>query len=160
MTEGAYLIDRIRHKCVEEGDCLLWQGAMSSGYSPTMRIDGTHINIRQAIYRESGREIPKGKGVVCRLGVRRCVAEEHLKTVNRGSKPGTKWTPAQRARMAVTSQARSSLDWEKVNEIRASEMPSERIAEMYGVADRTIRAIRSGKTWVMTPGVFTGLGAR
>ena len=56
-------------------------------------------------------------------------------------------TPTQRAKIAATKQAASPLDWDKVEEIRASNESTHAIARRLGIHQATAQRVRAGKSW-------------
>ena len=160
MTDGAYLMDKIRARCVEEGDCLLWQGALSAGSTPVARHQGANHNLRRFVWTSMGGALPKkGKAFITKCRDKRCLAASHLAVGSR-SRPGVKRSVEYRARAAAARQARSTLTWDDVHAIRASDKTLDELCVEYGKAKRTIQCIRSGITWKVTTGHFAGLGAR
>jgi hypothetical protein len=160
MNEGSYLMDKIRTRCVEEGDCYLWPGALSAGSSPAVHYLGKHYNLRHVQWEQMGKALPTdGKTIVTKCREKRCLAEGHLLVGSR-SRPGLRRTPANRAKMAAISQARSSLTWDDIAEIRASSKTLDELVAEYRKSRRAIQYILSGHTWAVTTGHFAGLGAR
>jgi hypothetical protein len=161
MSDGAYLMDKILSRCVEEGDCLLWQGCLAAGYCPCVRYQGVTINVRRWLWAQHGKKLPaKGKAVVVKCKDRRCVALEHLAEGHRGGRKGDRRTPAYALKMAALRQAQSTLTMHDVEQIRASNLPAKELGAQYGKCERTIQNIVAGSTWKVTSGFFAGLGAR
>lgn len=160
MDEGAYLMEKIRVRCVEEGECLLWPGALCAGSTPAVHYQGKHYNLRHFVWKRMGKELPTdGKAIVTKCRDKRCLAELHLAVGSR-SRPGVKRSVAYKARAAAASQARSSLTWDDIAEIRASDKPLDELSACYGKSKRAIQCIRAGDTWKVTAGHFAGLGER
>lgn len=160
MNEGAYLMNVIRSRCTEFGDCLIWPGAMNAGRSPALTFKGQNIQIRRFIWQQMGKELRPKKAIKVRCQEVRCVAEGHLYEGKRGPTVGVKHPVSLRAKMAAIKQAQSSLTLEDVEAIRASDKTLKELCVEYGKAQRTIQNIIAGNTWKVTTGVFAGLGAR
>ena len=157
---GAYLAEKIRLRCVEEGECLLWPGALCAGSTPAVHYQGKHYNLRHFVWKGMGKELPTGgKTIVTKCRDKRCLAEAHLQAGSR-SRPGIRRSTAYKARAAAASQARSSLTWDDIADIRASTEQLDELAARYRKSKRAIQSIRSGDTWKVTTGHFAGLGAR
>lgn len=160
MIEGAYLMNVIRSRCTEEGDCLIWPGAMNAGTSPTITFRGKSINIRRWIWVQVGKSLPERGTIKVKCRESRCIAEGHMFAGTFGPTVGTRCTPALRAKMANLLQARSTLTWSDIEAIRLSDDSLEQLAARYGKAKKSIQNIRAGRTWKVTTGFFAGLGAR
>lgn len=158
--DGAYLMKVIRSRCTEEGNCLIWPGAMNSGRSPALTFKGKNVQIRRFMWNHMGKKFSTGKAIKVRCQQLRCVAEECLYEGKRGPTVGVKRPMSHKAKMAVIFQAKSSLTMEDVQDIRASDKPLKELCAQYGKAQRTIQNIIAGNTWKVTTGVFAGLGAR
>lgn len=164
MSDGAYLMDRIRARCVEEGECLLWQGTLAAGCAPSIRHDGDTVSIRRWLWVQMGKKLTANGGAIkakCRNP--RCVAEGCLIAGKRGPDVGRKHRPSTKLKAAALIRARSSLTLADVQEIRLSDAPTRELAERFGKAMNHIQAIRKGTQWNpaldgMTP--FVGLGGR
>ena len=159
-ADGSYLKNVIRSRCTEEGDCLIWPGAMNAGRSPAMTFKGENVQIRRFLWEQSGHILQTRTAIKVRCKEVRCVAEGHLFEGRRGPNVGMKRSGAHRAKMAALQQAKSTLTLDDVAEIRSSLKPLKELAAQYGKAKRTIQNIRAGETWRVVSGPFAGLGAR
>lgn len=160
MSDDAYLMNVIRSRCTEEGDCLIWPGAMNAGRSPALTFKGENVQIRRFIWEKLGHELKTGVAIKVRCKDVRCIAEGHLYEGKRGPTVGVKRSMSHRAKMAALFQAKSSLTIEDVQDIRASDKSLTELCEQYGKAQRTIQNIKAGNTWRVVVGPFAGLGAR
>lgn len=161
MTEeGAYLMKVIRSRCHEEGDCLIWPGAMNAGRSPALTFKGKNVQIRRFIWQQMGKELKPGKAVKVKCRETRCIAEGHMYEGQRGPTIGVPRNAKHRAKMAAMKQAQSTLTMADVEAIRASDKSQKELAQEYGKAKRTIQNILAGNTWKVTTGFFAGLGSR
>lgn len=164
MTEDQSRLQRIRAQCVEEGDCLIWQGA--SAKVPHVTIDRKKVNIRRLVLEEAGIPLVKGAMLGCSCGESKCIDLAHIVQRTRAQhgkyfgKRGAYSGPLKIAKMAATKRARSKLDDEKVAEIRASTESAMALSARYGVAASYVQSIRIGKLWKNYSSPFAGLGAR
>lgn len=164
MTEGAYLMSVIRSRCVEDGDCLIYQ--RGRGKLPYVTIDRKKVNIRKLVVLAAGGRVIEGGffGSCCETP--RCIAEGHIRQRNRKQHGqhfgalGVYSATGKVARMAATKRAKSKLDDEKVAAIRASDKSSMALSKEYGVAASYITSIKAGKLWKNYSSPFAGLGAR
>ncbi|MEJ7932562.1 hypothetical protein WG922_21510 [Ramlibacter sp. AN1015] len=150
------LIERIRAKCVEEGDCWIWQGGAGGLQrdQPRMHFNKKKRQVRRVVFTELlGGKLGKGHGVSTKCGTLLCVCPEHMKkttTSERSKKAGERGdysTPLRRARVALGKRANSRLTPEAVREIRASDEAQPVIAARWGICRSTVSQIKLGKTW-------------
>lgn len=161
MSDSEYLLNVIRSRCVEEGDCLIWPGALSAGYSPCVTYKGKNHNLRRWLWTHLGNELPgPGLAVVTKCQDKRCLADHHLVGGRRGAKVGSRRSAAHAAKMAAIQQAKSTLTHDDIAEIRISTKKLDELCAEYQKSKRTIQNIRRGETWRVTTGPFAGLGAR
>lgn len=153
-------MDKIKHRCVEEGDCLLWQGAMASGTCPVITIKQQTYPVRRLLWLRAGKALPEKGAIVASCGDDRCLLPAHMVQRKRGAPIGRKRTPLLRAKMAAIKQAQSSLTLADIEIIRTSAERAVDLAKRYGKAKKTIENIRNGHTWQVQTGFFAGLGAR
>lgn len=157
-AEGEYIMDRIKSKCTEDGDCLVWQGCCSSVGYPAIRFKDHTWMVRRLVWAAAGKKVDKNHVIVQTCDDVNCVALGHLKTARRGPPMGRKQAASVSAKMALIKQARSSLTAADVLAIRASSEPLMVLAERYGKSKRAIQYIRSGDSWKnVTVGMWAGL---
>lgn len=168
MTEGAYLLERIRARCVEEGECWIWQGATVSGH-PIMKPKGRSCTtVRRLVAEAKGTPPEHRQPVVPACGEPLCVNPEHIKlttvraVARAAAKRGAYSNPLRHARIAKTRRERhSKLTWEQVRAVRASEEPARVWAERLGVNKSLIHRIRRGDCWrEFGANPWAGMGAR
>lgn len=159
--DGAYLRNVIISRCTEEGECLIWPGAMNGGYSPGMTFQGKNVSVRRFLWLNLGKKLPPKSAIKVKCREKRCVAEAHLELGRTGPTVGVPRGLAHKVKMAAIHRARSTLTMDDADEIRASDLSVNELAALYGKGITTIRRIRKGATWqpVMT-GHFAGLGER
>lgn len=155
-------IERVLSRCVEEGDCLLWTGAMNNGSSPVMWIGNKVVAVRRVMWVEMGKTLTPGRHVCAKCGNPTCIAPEHAYQKKRGMALGTKKTAAVRHRMAEARRRWASLTWDDVIAIRMSTDSASVLAERFDVSVDHIRRVRLGLHWNQElAGPFAGLmGAR
>lgn len=162
--QRAKVLEAIRTRTIEEGDCLMWTGANSRGANtprpqPAIWLDGETKALRRMAYVAYGSELFAHWRVVTTCRNDACLNEKHLKRATRSdAQSGNHRGLLTRAKLAAAHQARSPLDWEKVREIRASDLSNRKLGEVYGVNRDTIHKERRYLTWRET-GMFSGLVA-
>lgn len=159
MTEGTYLLDRIRHRCREDGDCLLWTGHKSESGVPRMASK----SLRRLVYEDRNGPLKDRMNVSVTCEHSLCLV--HLKANTKGAILKRVYaTTDLRQRRSVTRTAlarkTAKLDIEKVRAIRSSGDTIDVLAERYGVDRARISQVRRGVAWKDHANPFAGLGAR
>ena len=156
-------LDLIHAKCIEEGDCWLWQGAMHCGM-PVVRHAGKVVNVRRYIAEHLQGLDVAGKLASCKCGNGMCCAPDHVdmitrKQLQRRTSKRTQFhqCPVRNERLALIAREKSPLDQAAVDAIRASDMPSRDIADKIGLAHSTVQHIRSYRSWKNYRSPFAGL---
>lgn len=151
------LLETIRGRCVEVGECWEWQGACNTrSQSPFMKFNGRPILVRRALAIELGKRVT-GKCVTVKCGTRTCVNPEHFVLLTRSELSSrTAATidyrnPLRVARISASVRRSSvKLTPEDAEAIRVASAAGVRryvLAEQYGVALSTITSIVHGRTW-------------
>lgn len=163
MNEGSYIVDSIRSRCVEDGDCLLWARKVNKAGAP---IAGG--SIRRDYWEAAYGPIPAGKLPYPTCGRLTCLS--HLELTTRGEvMKATIARPDVAARRHVAAKLRGravakKLDIEKVRQIRASNLLQREKAALFGVAQSLVSRIENNYIWkdgAATVNPFAGLmGAR
>lgn len=159
----------IQERTVEEGDCWLWQAGKSHG-TPALRHDGRIVQVRRFIAEVlQGRTVPGGRMVSMTCDNLDCVNPAHIgiytrKQLQQRTAARTQYGSdmARNLKIARIKQQASSLDWQKVREIRAMEGSIRQVARELGMNFDTVRLIRQGITWKEASpfaGLFTRLAA-
>ena len=161
MSDGAYFLDRIRLRCIEDGECLLWTGNKSEGGHP--KLPGG--SGRRAVWAAAFGKVPVGKLVTVKCEHVDCLAPKHLKLTDKaevGALVGARVEV--RIKKSIASariqRQRGKLDIDKARAIRASVETCAELAGRYGVHLTLISAVRLNKAWRETASPFAGLGAR
>lgn len=151
---GSWTAERILARCTEEGDCLIWPGAMAKGI-PIIYTNGernTRRSARRALWEMTRGAIPKNRFASCRCAEPRCLALGHLVLMTkqqigkRLAATGALSNPARKAKIAATKQAASVLTWDDVQRIRAASNGLA-IAKELGVSQMTVWRIRQNRAW-------------
>lgn len=170
MSEGAYLLERIRSRCVEDGDCLMWQGATDSSGTPLMRLNGSRSNVPvrrvvlQAIGKWSGKKNHVASNVCCASA---CVSEEHAREFSRSylikraaERTGYHLSPVRNAKLAAAHRNKKLDDPALREAIKNSPLSTRALAREYGVSQTIIWMLVAGHSYKQYGGHFQGLGAR
>lgn len=162
MTDGTYLMQRIRARCTEEGDCLIWPGGINAR-GPVVTVKRKQFSIRRLAWEHKhGIPFPKGKlaSLDCEHAacivhvVPRTWSEVNARTSKRHS------SVARAAKMAATKRRVSKLSDADVAEIRATDRPIKEIAKEKGISCVYAYLIRRGDWRKDYSSPFAGLGAR
>lgn len=152
------LLDRVYEKCVPNGECMDWTGAVQSKcLSPSIRrAEGGHsVSLRRYMLEVAQGKKPYHNRVVSyNCGNPKCVRLEHIGEITRSTlqeRNDAKFNAMQRLRKAtrISTKARSraKLTPEIVQEIKASSEPQRVIAAKYGIVQSTVSQIKRGVTW-------------
>lgn len=161
-------IEAIYARCVEEGDCWLWQGPLDDNGTPIMRLNGSRKlhSVRRHILQLNGKQLGALRATnTC--NVQSCVNPEHAvgwtmaQLIKRAADTtGYARNPARNAKIAMKKRLHSPLTPELIQEIRLSPESGRAIAIRLGHCQATVQAIRAHETWKDYSGPFAGLGAR
>ena len=161
MSDGVYFLERVRLRCIEDGECLLWTGNKSESGHPKLP-DGSG---RRAVWAAAFGKVPAGKLVTVTCENVDCLAPKHLKLTDKAevaARVGAKIEV--RVKKSIASariqRQRGKLDFDKVRAIRASGETCAELADRYGVHFTLISAVRLNKAWREAASPFAGLGAR
>ncbi len=159
------LIERIHARCIEEGDCWIWQGGCAGKCreQPQISIDGQKLYVRRVLY-TLRRQIPIGKGITTTCQTFRCVNPAHLaestkaQRMLRAAAQGKFSSTVRRAKIAANKQAlHSKLTREQAMEIRYSDGNTRETAKAYGISASLVSCIRRGIRWREYSSPFAGL---
>lgn len=145
-------LDYIRLRCVEEGECWIWQGATNQTGHPIMKYPGRPCGtVRRLVLEAIGNAPAPRQPTVNTCGDPLCVSPAHTKksTIRQVAKQAAKggaWQSMER-RMKISAAKRktSKLSIEQANAIRMSEETTAELAQRFGVDRSYIKAIRAGK---------------
>lgn len=155
-------IEAITARCVEEGECLLWQGHMGNG-SPQVYVNDRYWQCRRVVFEAMRGPIPAGRSPVMKCRSPACLNHDHMALMTPAqigalaAKEGKFATPERRARIALARRnASEKLDSQKVAEILACDTARE-AAQLHGIHKSMAARIRRGEAWAPVAGasVFT-----
>lgn len=159
------LLERVKEKCIEDGDCWIWQGMWIS-HAPRMWSEDKYVAVRELLMRELGRLRLNAKFFGTTCGDSRCVCPDHVAQRTKSEhlsfrgKLGASGASLQirSARCATTQRAAvGKITLEEARNIRMSDKTIRELAEEHGIAKETVRRIRVGRTWKETSNHFAGL---
>lgn len=149
--------------CIEPvGECMEWTGPVRGSvplvYTPAGYAWSGNANGRQSVRcvlyaLSNGTQLPAGTVIRSKCRNSRCVHEDHFQFFKRTEQAaeqgrrGELSTPGRCAARAKSARARSTLTLEKVAAIRASDLSDSDEAQLHGVTEKTIEAIRLNKRW-------------
>jgi hypothetical protein len=151
------MVERIRMRCIECGDCLLWQGAVSKkGAGMYISFGCKRILIRRALWELRHGPIPEGNDRCVRHLLSMTIAERNRRTARDG------WfsSPAYRAKISRAKTRKSKLSDEAVARIRAYEGYVPQIAAEEGISEAYAYMLRRGRFRLALDNPFANLGAR
>lgn len=158
-------IEAIHARCIEEGECWIWQGATDTHSTPVMRLDGSRklLPVRRFILEMNGRKLGVLRATnTC--GVKLCVNPEHAigwnsaRLIKRAAEvTGYARQPSRNAKISQKKREASPLTPELVQEIRSSPESGRAIARRIGHCQSTVQAIRAHETWKEYSSPFAGL---
>ncbi len=148
-------IEKIRMRCIECGDCWLWQGACEAGSTPVMRAHGKKlVRVRRHVLSLMGVMLKKNFLAVSTCAESRCVAPDHAeawtrKRLQTRTASLTRYgaSSIRRAKIADACRARSKVTPEIVEFIRSDERSGRALALALGLSQSTVADIRAGNTW-------------
>lgn len=157
------LLERVRLRCIECADCLVWQGSSAHGKHPQVRIKGRSISLRKALWEEEhGRPLPAGYEVAVTCETRNCIAHykamTHKQIAKRTAATGVYANPVRKAKISATKQAQSAaLTREQVMDIRYGGGTLQEAADRHGISRARAGQLRRGDRWKDYSNPFTGL---
>jgi len=149
------------------GECWLWRGALTTDGHACFTYQGVTRRAHRWVYEEAIGPIPRGLYVLRTCGYHVCVRPEHLYLGDqaeslrqrdafgrtaRGSRHGSKTRPDRV--VAGEDHWDCRLDWKTVRKIRSRYSGGEStraLAGAYGVSQKTIWKIASGRAWKERP---------
>lgn len=166
-------LERIKARCTEDGDCLLWTGKVHrrNGHpDATEYIDGKdrHVGIRRRAYEEYHGVTLDRKDRITTCGNPACLAKAHLERITMSESvrrthermdAGAKLRRSQ-SLAKVFQKARGKVSPEQVAAIRQSEDGPYVMARKLGITGAVASRIKRGISYrEYTASPFAGLGA-
>lgn len=151
----SHLVEKIRSRCEEIGDCWEWQGARhKNGGAPMVNHQGRPNQVRRILAMAAGMNCC-GKVVTNRCRNILCVNPEHIQLMLRQTlqrrtakeHAGAFMNPASRAKVAQRQRLRSPLTPQIVEVIRADPRSQRTIAAAYGISQSSVSQIKRGARW-------------
>lgn len=153
--------------CIEEGDCLMWQGmTASSNGMPLVRANKRYYSVRRLVLELAGVKVPKSHYAIATCGNPLCINRHHL-AVRRPDQHYQQMakaanTPSVKAlrigKLTVTRRAQSAkVTPEIAATIRLRDKPVAVQAKEHGISESTVKRIRSLRSWVDRRNPFSGL---
>lgn len=160
-----HTLESIKARCIEEGDCWLWQGYITNK-TPQMAVNGKTMRpVRRVVLELAGAVVKPGAylspscdnpSCVCPDHVVQRSPKEHMSAM--GKKAGEGVAYAQRiAKLTETRRAQCKLTIEDARAIRQAEGTHKQIADRYGVNKALIGRIIRGQQWKDHANPFGGL---
>ena len=143
-------------KCCQDGDCLLWTGAVNDAGVPQMRLPGTRevFSVRRLLLTAMGQDIA-GRIASTKCGHQLCMAEKHVTPMTRKQlqkRSAKKFASSllRSARLATARRRTAKLTLEDAHELRrlrADGVSTREAAERFGVAQSTAAKAMRGESW-------------
>jgi hypothetical protein len=165
MSEVSKLAEKIRSRCKENGDCLIWQGARSNR-GPVVSLGGKELAVRATIWEDAhGRPFPAGRRACVTCQNKLCLNSDHI----------VAWTMAEQMRATQRNRPAAAryasqvaagrtrghkIDDEAVHEIRYAGASATEMMKKHGVSKTYVYALRRGTFRREHANPFLGLGAR
>jgi hypothetical protein len=159
MTPRIWTLKTILDRCIEEGDCWIWQQSLTNEGYPQACVEGKRATrIRGLAYQLAGKVRQPGFHLVMECANRRCCNPKHMvqKTqsqIREIAHAAGKYSSASRYLRGVRHMRElnlSKLDFEKARELRRrlslGETPAA-LAKEYGVSTSAIWRVRQGVTY-------------
>lgn len=163
------LLERIKGKVIEVGDCWEWQGSLQSkSPTPTMNFNHRVKPVRRHLAEAMGLKLD-GKLATYRCGNPLCVHPDHIVVITRkrlqqriAKEQMHQLNPLRRKQISDSARKHAKLTLEQANAIRDAEGTQREIAERFGVSQATVSVIKRNVTWRDYTNPFTQLfgGAR
>lgn len=158
------LIDRIRRRVDEVGDCWEWTGALQPhSPCPVMRFKQRTSQVRRFIAEFQGKNL-KGRLATCKCRNELCVNPDHVIVVTRkklqeliAKERQYQANPVRMKKLAEKARLKSKLSPEQVAQIRESTEPQRVIAARFGITQGAVSSIKRGRTWKDYSNPFVGL---
>lgn len=164
-------LETIKGRCIEEGECWIWQGSLSPGEVPSMRLptsidpDRKLVAVRRWIAEQQGKRID-GLYVTNSCEEKRCVCPDHIVVLTRKKlqkRAGKTMTKNQNPAMVASRAAARvragniKIGYDIAREIRASEKPAHEWAAELGCNVSSVFQAKRGSTWKDYSSPFAGL---
>lgn len=165
-----HTLESLKGKCIEEGDCWLWQGYMANNAAPMVYHNGELWFVRRLVATMIGKPpSPNHKYMSTKCGSKLCICPEHLQYrtekqhMSAMAKAVDPRSITRKLNLMTAARKRSitKLSKEKVLAIHRDDRSYREIAADYGVSKSLVGKVKRGKAWEdiykqINP--FSGLG--
>jgi hypothetical protein len=163
---GIYLMEKIRARCEENGDCLLWPGAITTR-GPVVTLEQRQIQLRRVVWEDDHQKpFPPDRVASIDCGHINCLAAEHIIARTRAqlvARTNRLHASAGRsAKIANGKRRGSKLTDEAAEDIRTSALLPQELADKHSITKAYVYMIRAGRFRRNYSSPFAGLllGAR
>lgn len=132
---STHSIKSLTERCVEYGDCLIWQGYSARGATPQVYDGESMVNVRRMFSRLLGVE-QQGGYYAAKCGEALCVKPEHTSWAN------SSMHMSQMARHAQTLTAVQEIRKAKISNARRKKLTPEALALIYHSNDSCAKVAR------------------
>lgn len=149
-------IKLVHDRCEDVDDCWVWRQGVNNKGCPQMSWKGHGGQlVRRLVMEWDGRPAGPRYVVMAMCGDKLCCNPAHLFRATRSSVLRKSYEDGIRSRpveyLKLRRQAErvgfAKLDMDKARDIRASSDETSVLARRYGVAEKTVRAIKTNLTW-------------
>lgn len=164
-----HTVESLLANTYEEGDCLIWKGAVHYNGNPDVYVKGKGVlNVRRVILELQGKYRKERNYVGTSCNSQLCIHPDHIRA--RNQKEHSTYMahrlnngPLNLARIAKVKASRRAnapkLDREKAAQIRESIGTCQEIADQFGVNKSMVSRIRRGQAWADEMNPWTALFA-
>lgn len=154
-------IEKIHARCIEDGDCLIWQGSTNgAGHCKIANGSG-----RRIVWQHAKGLLKPGQLLTVTCGQPKCLNPEHLAITSKAEVARINGAnPATRAKRVASleryKRANSAvINMEIARKIRIDPRMGIELAVEFGVSKSLVSRVRTHKAW-RERSVFSSLGAR
>lgn len=155
-------LDKIFSRCIEEGDCLIWQDSVNSCGQPMVSVGGKSVAARGLVFEAAGKPLRKGHKITTSCDCRRCLKPEHVVQMTAAAivkRACKKRGIAHRMRLAAAARPKSKLNGQTddvLRRIHEGESQSA-IALDLGVSKGAIWRLATGRSFRSYGNHFPGV---
>jgi len=141
----------LKARMLEVGKCLEWQGYFQNG-TPYVSHRGKMVSVRRLFLRLMGKKINEGGYVVPSCGNKKCVSHHHAiykttKEMMTDIASNATQSINKKRKVQKYQHTKAKLDWEKVQEIRFSNLSIRQLSREFNINKSQISRIRRGESW-------------
>ncbi|HAX23071.1 MAG TPA: hypothetical protein DCY64_22645 [Hydrogenophaga sp.] len=167
--EQRAFVESIYAQCTEEGDCMIWEGRVTSSGYPRIWVDGKNMMVRRLLVElKIGRPLARGEIAASKCKDQMCLCWSHAKamtTAERRAETGADGgysSHTKGLRISISHRKTAKLEGGEASAaaIRMDSRASHVVGPDYGISASMVRKIRRGEAWKAIQSPFAGLGAR